>query len=71
VSGRPPRGSKAARLQRVLAELTPREREALSRFYRSGQDGARISEVLGMTVDELNQLKKRVKKAFAAGEQTQ
>jgi hypothetical protein len=51
-------------MRSILAGLSPRERDALDRFYNREQDVRTISTAVGMTESELRELRKRVKKAF-------
>ena len=57
-------GSKDARLKRILANLSPRQREALYRFYSLGEDSVQVSRALGLDESELRELKSRVKREF-------
>jgi hypothetical protein len=66
VSNSSARRAKDARIQRILATLSPGEREALERFYNLQQDIPQISRAVGMSERELHELKLQVKKAFLA-----
>ena len=56
--------SKAARIRRILAALSPGEREALHRFYALEQDTEEISRAIGLSENALRELKSRVRKAY-------
>jgi DNA-directed RNA polymerase specialized sigma24 family protein len=64
-------GSKEARLKRVVGDLSPREREALYRFYTLKHSAAEISRALGFGEEELRELKSRVKKDFLSARWSQ
>ena len=53
-----------AKLKRILSELTPREREALDRFYCLRQTAEEICAELHLDTDKLRKLKSRVKLAY-------
>jgi hypothetical protein len=55
-----------AKLRNILAELEPRELDALSRFYTLEQDSAQISRELGMNISHFQDLKLRIKAAYLA-----
>ena len=52
------------RLRAIVAELPPREREAIHRFYVLEQPSAEIVGALRMKESELLDIKLRVKKAY-------
>ena len=64
-------GSREARHQRALGDLTAREREALYRFYTLKQRSSQISRELEISESELRELKSRVKREFLAGTRSQ
>jgi DNA-directed RNA polymerase sigma subunit (sigma70/sigma32) len=59
-----------AKLKHILSELTPREREALDRFYCLQQTAEQISTELHMDAEKLRNLKSRVKMAYLASRKT-
>lgn len=59
-----PRALKRARIERILAALSPREREALHRCYVLEQDDEQILRDLTFNRGEFRALKARVKKQF-------
>jgi len=63
-AGASPASYEDAKRRRVLASLTPKEREALYRFYNLRQDPRQISLETGMEQGELHELKSRVRKGF-------
>jgi hypothetical protein len=63
--------SKEARAGRILAALSPAEREALFRFYTLGETTAQISQRLEMTENQFRELKERVRINFQLGERVQ
>jgi len=60
------RMSPDAMLKRILSELTPREREALDRFYCLQQTVETISTELHIDAENLRKLKSSVKLAYFA-----
>jgi DNA-directed RNA polymerase specialized sigma24 family protein len=50
-----------ASLKQVLAALSPKEREALLRFYLLDHDADRIQSELGVDAQQLSEIKSRVK----------
>ena len=59
--------SDVSRLRAILAQLSPLEREAMTRFYELGQTSRQICRDLGLNAEEFQRIKSRVKKAFLAG----
>ena len=59
--------SDVARLRKILAALSPKERDALERFYVLGQDTSQILREMKMAPDELRHLKAEVKRQFRMG----
>ena len=55
-----------AKLKRILSELTPKEREALDRFYCLQQTAEQISSELQIDAEKLCTLKARVKVTYFA-----
>ncbi len=56
--------AKLARMRRIVGSLSPRERDALNRFYNLDQDIRQIAQALQMSENELHELKARVRRAF-------
>jgi DNA-directed RNA polymerase specialized sigma24 family protein len=54
-----------ARLQRLLKDLRPIERQALRRYYALQQSAEEIEAAIGLTKPRLNELKTRIRKALA------
>jgi len=52
------------RMRRILAGFTPREQEALNRFYVLGQNAAQILRDMDMDEKEFRELKSRVKRQY-------
>jgi DNA-directed RNA polymerase specialized sigma24 family protein len=50
-----------ASLKQILADLPPKEREALLRFYLLDHDADRIFSELGVDAQHLRKIKSRVK----------
>jgi DNA-directed RNA polymerase specialized sigma24 family protein len=59
-----------AKLRRILSELSPKEREALDRFYCLQQTAEQISSELQIDAEKLRKLKSRVKVAYLANRKT-
>ena len=55
-----------AKLKRILSELTPKEREALDRFYCLQQSAEQICSELQIDAEKLRKLKSRVKVTYIA-----
>jgi len=55
-----------AKLKRILSELTPKEREALDRFYCLQQTAEQISSELQINAEKLRKLKSRVQVTYFA-----
>lgn len=53
-----------SKLQRLLRDLSPQERDSLSRFYMSGQTPQEIQRDGGLSQVDLLDLRLRLKKAF-------
>ena len=53
-------------LRNILAELEPREFDAMTRFYSLGQDSAQILRELGMNISHFQDLKLRIRTAYLA-----
>jgi len=51
-------------MRHILAALTPREQEALKRFYVLGQDVAEVLRDMDMCGTEFRELKSRVKRQY-------
>jgi len=51
-------------MRRILAAFTPREQEALKRFYVLGQNAAQILRDLDMDENEFRELKSRAKRQY-------
>ena len=51
-------------MRRILAALTPRQREAIHRFYVLGQNAAQILQDMSMDASEFEELKSRVKRQY-------
>jgi hypothetical protein len=62
------RDTDLAKVIKILRGLTPREVEALNRFYIQGQDNAEITADLRIDISGLRELKSRVKQAYLAME---
>jgi hypothetical protein len=63
--------SDGLRLRRILAGLSPRELEALYRFYELGQDSSQILQSLGLDANEFRELKWRVRRGFLSRKRSQ
>jgi DNA-directed RNA polymerase specialized sigma24 family protein len=63
--------AKDAKLRRALSALSPREREALHRFYNLGYDITRIFQELGIKDGDFQKLRSRLRGTFFGTDESQ